>query len=79
MLLCGDCLPETPSSFPDLDSHELGMISPECRPEVADEFGLAAIDFRRRVRRQNDSRAGEPVLAAVSPAGKGKGAITEKV
>jgi hypothetical protein len=55
------------------------MISPECRPEVADEFGLAAIDFRRRVRRQNDSRAGEPVLAAVSPAGKGKGAITEKV
>ena len=34
-------------------------------PEVAGESGLAAIDLRRRVRRQDDPGAGEPVLAAV--------------
>jgi len=38
------------------------------RPEVARELGLAAIDLRRRVRRQDDPGASEPVLAAVAPA-----------
>ncbi len=37
-------------------------------PKVAGEFSLAALDLRRRVRRQDDPGAGEPVLAAVAPA-----------
>ena len=37
-------------------------------PEDMDIFGLAALDLRPRVRRQDDPGTGEPVLAAVVPA-----------
>ena len=47
------------------DQLALDLVS---RLEVAGEAGLAALDLRRRGRRQDDSRAGEPVLAAIAAA-----------